>query len=125
MKTKSVDVALTVVNASESIPGWWTIERAAHDGRVWLEPTEYGMALMTAGRISDADVEGSEEEMLAIAAAIEARGEFEAKRCAVKVADGRAEFWSPRNSMTIASVPLPAADELAAEIRAKVAAVSR
>ncbi len=63
---------LTLSNGS--FDDWYLIERAEHDGRVWLEPMGPGaMALCCSSRISDADVEGSREEMLAIAQAIEER----------------------------------------------------
>ena len=60
-------------------------------------------------------------EMLAIAAAIETRGRFSAKRCAVWFVGDRAFFESPRNSQEPGVVTLADADDLAREIRAALA----
>lgn len=100
---------------------WYVIERAEHDGRTWWEPTEYGKRFMTSARFSDADVEGSAEEMLAIADAIERRESVRFKRCAVVATRERVEFESPRNSTRPGFCSLAEADELAREIRAVVA----
>ena len=99
---------------------WYTIEQAAHSGAVGMAATSYGFALTYAGRISDADVEGSAEEMLSIADAIERRANISHKRCAVSVDGDRVSFRSPRNSQRDGIVSLAEADELAAEIRAKL-----
>ncbi len=114
---------LTVVKV-DGMDDWYLIERAEHDGREWMERLgERGAQLMVSARISDADVEGFGSEMLAIADAIERRGNFSAKRCAVSVLRGGAgvEFWSPRNSQRPGRVELADADELAKLIRATVA----
>lgn len=104
---------------NEDMGDWYTIERAEHDGREWLQSTgRNSMSVMRSARISDADVEGTAEEMLGIAEAIEKRGTYEAKRCAVAVGSVTASFWSPRNSQTRGTVSLAEADELAAAIRA-------
>ena len=111
----AVDGALTLVR-SGALDDWYCIERAAHDGREWPEPTKYGAALMRSARISDADVEGQCYEMLGIASAIKSRGRYSAKGCAVRMDAGRAYFWSPRNSQREAWVPLAVADALADQI---------
>lgn len=104
---------------SEATVDWYTIERVEHDGRKWLESTGPGsMALRYSGRISDADVEGTAEEMLAIAVAIEQHENVSFKRCAIGWAsDGTAELMSPRNSMRPARITADDAKHLAAEIR--------
>jgi hypothetical protein len=116
-----VDGALTMVD-SGVLDDWYLIERAAHDGRAWMEMDADGSGgrFMTSGRITNADVEGHGCEMFEIARAIEKRGRYSAKRCAVMVEGDRATFWSPRNSITYASVPLAVADALAREIREKL-----
>lgn len=108
------------VNKSDNMGDWWTIDRAEHDGRHWMERTEYGMALMCSSRLGNADIEGTAAEMLAIAAAIE-RGESESfRRCAAKhTADGYL-MSSPRNSLEPTLITHDEAKELAADIRAKV-----
>lgn len=114
-ETRMVDVPLTVRGGS--MEDWWLIERKEHDGRTWMERS----SLRCSSRISNADVEGTGEEMLALAKAIRERGEFSAKRCAAHVKGDRVELLSPRNSTYAASVPLVVADALAAEIEAVVA----
>lgn len=100
---------------------WYVIERRDHDGKTWLEPMPYGAAFRTSARFSDADVEGNADHMLGIAAAIERREGFDAKRCAVAFDGDRVFFWSPRNSTTRGEVTLADADALATEIRAVLA----
>ena len=104
---------------SENIGDWYTIEKAEHEHRTWLEPMGHNaMALRCSSRISDADVEGTREEMLGIADAIEKRELSESGyRCAVDARTERVQFWSPRNSVRPGVVSLEEADELAAQIR--------
>lgn len=117
------------IRKSEMLGDWYVIERAEHDGREWLETIgPNAQALRCSSRFSDADVEGTASDMLEIAAAIEKRGSFSAKRCAVLIVpatafsmNATAEFWSPRNSRARGAVTLAEADELAALIRKEVA----
>ncbi len=101
---------------------WFTIEKAEHEYKYGIGRNEYGMCMTWSGRISDADVEGDREEMLGIAEAIENRSGYSADRCAVEIQGDEAHFCSPRNSLKDGVVPLADADELAKEIRAKLAA---
>jgi hypothetical protein len=99
---------------------WFLIERAEHDGRRWYETYDDEpeiLVLRTSARISDADVEGTADDMLAIAAAIEERGSYSARRCAVTICDGMVRLHSPRNSSRDGVVSIEDADELAALIR--------
>jgi len=103
---------------------WWVIERAEHNNTrgLGVHPTLGCTMLMYSGRISDADVEGTGEEMRAIAKAIKERAGVRFKRCAVNVwaeAD-RVEFCSPRNSTVDGECTLAEADELADLILATV-----
>lgn len=110
------------IQKSEHMPDWYLIERAEHDGSMWIQPVSEGCArFMSSARFSDADVEGTGAEMLAIAKAIEARESEEFKRCAVEVLDDGVHFWSPRNSRENGVCSLAEADELAAAIRVAVA----
>jgi hypothetical protein len=113
--------ALTL-RKSDTLADWYSIEKAEHDGRTWLEKnTELGcMEIMYSGRISNADVEGTADEMLAIAAAIENRSDVCFERCSVEVCGGLTHFDSPRNSTRPGTVTLAEADALAKEIRAKL-----
>lgn len=74
-------------------------------------------------RISDADVEGTLAEMVTIAEAIESRGRVSHKRCAIWRDDDRFGLMSPRNSQREAFITEAAADGLAKQIRARVAAL--
>src|SRR5690242_10090425 len=81
------------------LPDWYCIEKADHANTSWMEPLGGGgMAFMTSGRISDADVEGTGEEMLAIADAIENRKDCDFKRCSVEFQGDCILFESPRKS---------------------------
>ena len=112
-----------VLNKSDSLDDWYTMERAEHEGRQWLEPTgPNSMQFMDSARISDACVEGTAEEMRELAKAIKARGSASFKRCAVRVDGERAYFCSPRNSTRDAEVPLADADEFADRALAALAA---
>lgn len=105
---------------SEYLNDWYVIERAEHDGREWMEETSpYSASLMRSARISDACVEGYGREMLALADAIDAEGEYGAYRCAVKIGQGRAMLWSPRNSSESRAgvISLDCAKRLAKNIR--------
>ena len=100
--TERVNGTLALVEGS--FDDWWVIERAP------------------VGRLLDADVEGTAEEMRGIAAAIRARGRYSAKRCAVdaREPDG-VRLWSPRNSAAAALVDYAEADCLAVVIEGKLA----
>jgi hypothetical protein len=103
------------------IDNWYLIERHEEPwtSRSWVERTTYGLAFMTSSRLSDADVEGTGEEMLAIAEAIESRTDLSFRRCAVKFGgDGAVYFSSPRNTTDeVEPVSCADADALAVLIR--------
>lgn len=102
---------------SDCLDDWFTIERAEHEHRQWFESTgPNSMQFMDSARISDACVEGTAVEMLAIAKAIEARGSVSFKRCEVRVVGDNAFFCSPRNSEEDAEVSLADADAFAAQV---------
>ena len=108
---------------SGNLDDWYTIERAEHDGRQWLEPTGRNSATyMYSGRISDACVEGPADEMREIAKAIKAHGSVSFKRCAVRVAGDVAYFCSPRNSIHEAEVPVADAEVFAEQALAELPA---
>ena len=71
-------------------------------------------------------VEGTAEEMLALAKAIRERGSFAARRCAVDARDvheygaGTVVLWSPRNSITPNVVTRSEADQIAHDIEITV-----
>ncbi len=103
---------------AEATDDWFLIEKAEHANKMWFEPMEGGgQALMTSGRISDADIEGTKEEMLALAVAIELRTSESFKRCAVRVNGDDVFLWSPRNSQREGHVSLADADELVKQMR--------
>jgi len=96
------DTELTLRKCDHVSDDWWVIEEEG------------------GGDFSDASVEGTGAEMLAIAAAIESRGQDHFKRCEVFV-DERAKearFCSPRNTQGHrGTCSLAAADRLAKLIR--------
>jgi len=107
---------------------WWTIERAEHQQKEWVEPVPGAGAgafrFMHSGRISDACVEGPSHEMLALAEAIEKRKSEGFRRCAVTYRIGASNprvdtfaLSSPRNSTEPGILTIEEADELAANIR--------
>lgn len=104
--------------ASKVLPNWFCIERAEHDGSTELVETAANCySVRYAGRISDADIEGTGAEMLEIADAIDRRSSYGAKRCAVEVTSSEVRLWSPRNSSHPGVISLSEADELAKTIR--------
>ena len=107
---------------SDAMDDWYVIERAEHDNRHWMEPIDGGMALRYSGRFSDADIEGTHEEMIGIAEAIESESDYDAKRCSVRFCEpgepGEVAFNSPRNSMEDGFVSLAEAADLVKPIRA-------
>ena len=106
-----------VLVKSDSLDGWYSIERAEPENRIWLERVGPNVSrFMYSGRISDACVEGTALEMLGIAKAIKNRELIEYKRCAVYVECGSAYFYSPRNSSQEGEVPLSDADEFANQV---------
>lgn len=106
-----------VLVKSDSLDGWYSIERAEHENRIWLERVGPNVSrFMYSGRISDACVEGTAFEMLEIAAAIKQRESLEFNRCAVRIEGDLAYFWSPRNSSEEGEVPLSDADEFANQV---------
>lgn len=107
------DITLVECNALDD---WFIIEKAHHEHEMWMENTGYGMRLMHSGRISDADIEGDSAQMLGIAKAILDGASYSAKRCAVDCSGDKAEFYSPRNSQIIGSVPREKALSLANQI---------
>lgn len=119
---------LALVKA-EHMKDWYLIERAEHDGREWIEEVKAATLdsgswsrCMRSARVSDADVEGTAEEMRRIAVAIDGRAWVGFKRCAVQVFDSeRVEFWSPRNSQSPGVCTLAEADELSAQIKRELA----
>ena len=118
-----MDPRLVIVKC-ECLDDWYTIELAEHDGREWLESTgRNSMVLRYSGRISDACVEGTSTEMLAIADAIERRASVSFKRCEVRISGDRAFFRSPRNSQRDGVTSLECADELATQIRRELGTV--
>ena len=106
---------------SECLEDWFLIEKAKHENKEWIEKTgDDCYSFRCSSRISDADVEGTSAEMLAIAGAIKKRGAISFKRVAVNCVGDKVELWSPRNSTKAGKVTLVEADELAKQIKAEL-----
>lgn len=93
-----------ILNKVEDIDNWYTIIRAVHDGKEWIERTgPNSMSFRCSERLADdgsACIEGHAEEMLAIAKAIKEKSMTYFKRVAV-IYHGDENgfyFWSPKNS---------------------------
>lgn len=114
---------LTLVK-SDSLDDWYTIERKDHENRIDFIPTEYGASLWFSGRISDADVEGTSQEMLDIADAILSKSRVSHHRCAVIHEGNRVLFNSPRNSLQMGVTSPEHAVSLAMEIKGKFKSLS-
>lgn len=71
-------------------------------------------------RLNGAAIEGTREEMLALADALMERREYRAKRCAVWWDYDGAVVWSPRNSITPTVLPPSHAAALASKIREEI-----
>ena len=98
---------------------WYTIERAEHEGRQWLQQNpDGGASFMCSSRICDASVEGPIEDMQGIAKAIRERGSAHFYRCSVKFTGDGFSFTSPRNATTEGEVTIDEADDLASQIEA-------
>ncbi|MEY5098407.1 MAG: hypothetical protein RJA36_1126 [Pseudomonadota bacterium] len=111
-----------ILKKSDHLDDWYTIVRAEHDGREWLERIGPSASrFMCSERLSpEACIEGTAEEMIELAEAIKARGAASFKRCAVRVDGENAYFCSPKNSERDAVVPLANADEFAAQVFAEL-----
>lgn len=106
-----------VMRKSEWLDDWYLIVKAEHDGRVWEERVAPNVVMFRCSeRISDADVEGDEMDMLQIADAILYREDGIGERCAVRFEPDGVHFWSPRNSSVDGVVSIEEADELANQI---------
>lgn len=107
-----------VLSKSEHMDDWYTIVRAEHDGREWMEETgPNSYRFMMSERLSpESCIEGSGDEMLELAHAIKRRGTARFKRCAVHFDADGAHFSSPKNSERDAVVPVENAEEFAAQV---------
>jgi hypothetical protein len=97
---------------------WYTIVRAEHDGREWwveVGPNTYAFR-MSAWLSPEACIEGTADEMRALAAAIDCYSGVMFKRCAVQHTTAGVFFWSPRNSHRKTLVPFHDALDFAAQV---------
>jgi hypothetical protein len=103
---------------SDGEADWYTIERAEHDGREWLESTgPHSSRLMMSCRLGNACIEGPGSQMLAIAAAIEGGTSVSFKRCCALLVDDGYGLMSPRNSDDLTIISFEDAAGLASSIR--------
>jgi hypothetical protein len=84
---------------------------------IYLKKSEYIRDwYLIEGTGNQACIEGTSQEMLEIAEAIENRTSISFRRCAVYASKTYAKFESPRNSTEASEVSLEEADQLAKEI---------
>lgn len=117
---------LLTLRKSDGLPDWYVIEWVEHDGTNWSELTSpHSSSWRCASRPSDADIEGTSEEMLAIAEGLERQKSVSFRRCACEFISDHFELRSPRNSTIPAVITRLQATCLAAEIRAALAASAK
>jgi hypothetical protein len=105
----------------EWMDDWFVIELVEHPGLAgFMRDGEHSMSFYSSARVSDACVEGTSYEMLALATAIEKRESESFKRCAAIKCNDTYLLSSPRNSTRDGVITLVEADKLAASIRAVV-----
>lgn len=96
---------------------WYSIIRAEHDGREWIENIDTNTSrFMCSERLSpEACIEGTSEEIIEVALAIKDRRAIYFKRIAVSFEYGF-WFWSPKNSIHKVFISTEDADEFANEV---------
>lgn len=106
----------------EHMGDWYTIIRAKHDGKEWMDQTSpNSYRFMSSERLTpEACIEGNTDEMLEVAKAIKKRGSVSFKRVSVHFENDGVHFCSPKNSERDAIVTVEEANELAAQIFAKL-----
>lgn len=125
------NIKCIVVQQKHMGDDYWTIERAEHDGRSWMQSLgPHSQAFCLSARLGEpsadtnehnnADIEGDSREMLAIAKAIEDGGRASFKRCEAVVTEEGVELMSPRNMVAPVVISHANAKALAEDIRAKV-----
>jgi len=110
------------LSKSEYMDDWYAIVKAQPIVREWMERTTPNCyRFMASERLSpEACIEGTAEQMLALARAIQLREAVSFKRCAVHFEADGVHFSSPKNSERDAVVSVEDADEFAAHVLAKL-----
>ena len=102
------------LSKSEYMDDWYAIVKAQPIVREWMERTTPNCyRFMASERLSpEACIEGTAEQMLALARAIQLREAVSFKRCAVHFEADGVHFSSPKNSERDAVVSVEDADGL-------------
>ena len=109
------------IEKADCIDNWYVIYRVDVAPRIWFEKTgDNVLSLMDSTRISDADVEGTRIEMLALADAIVEKKRIEFHRCAIDATQEPIKLWSPRNSRKDGKCSHQDALDLANKIKAEL-----
>mgnify|MGYP000908259882 FL=1 len=110
------------LSKSEYMDDWYAIVKAQPIVREWMERTTPNCyRFMASERLSpEACIEGTAEQMLALARAIQLREAVSFKRCAVHFEADGVHFSSPKNSERDAVVSVEDAEEFAAHVLAKL-----
>ena len=134
------NIKCIVVQQKHMGDNYWTIERAEHDGRNWMQPLgPHSSAYCLSSRLGEpsaepnmhnnADIEGDSYEMMAIAKAIEnglafgpghQSAQVSFRRCEAVVTEEGVELMSPRNMRFPVVISHANAKALAEDIREKV-----
>lgn len=120
--TSDIQVSGDIILVKSSADGWYCIEHAEHAHKSGMRSIPgHGMMFWHSGQISDANVEGSAEELAAILDAIESRGDAVFRRCSVYTEGSQVRFRGPPNSTRDAVVTLEVADRFVTQARALLA----
>ncbi len=115
-----------LLNKVEDMDDWYTIIRAEHEGREWIEKiSENHSSYRNSERLDDngsACIEGTSEHMLEISEAIKNKSASYFKRVAVAYSEKNNGFyfWSPKNSKEKVLIPLEDAEDLMRQIYEKI-----
>lgn len=115
-----------LLNKVEDMDDWYTIIRAEHEGKEWIEKiSENCSAYRNSERLDgkgQASIEGTRDHILGIAIAIQEKSAVSFKRIAVSYSkeNNGFFFWSPKNSEIPVLIPLEDAENLMRQIYEKL-----
>jgi len=98
---------------------WYTVIRTEHDGKEWWQECDspyggkYTQWMKSERLVPDACIEGSGDELVEIAIAIQDKRDVSFKRIAVRFEKDGVHLYSPKNSNTDGVVSLEEAREFA------------
>lgn len=115
-----------LLNKVEDMDDWYTIIRAEHEGKEWIEKiSEYHSVYRNSERLDDkgqASIEGCGEHIVGVAIAIKNKSAVIFKRIAVAYSaiNYGFYFWSPKNSERKVLISVEDAEDLMRQIFEKL-----